>query len=117
MRILVVGAGLSGLTCALRLREAGVDVQVLEARSRVGGRAWRVELEDGDAYQAGCELVDDAHESLLRLAADAGVAARRRERGELRWRFDGVTSFEEPPLAGSELDLFQRARRRDRASP
>jgi phytoene dehydrogenase-like protein len=41
MRTVVIGAGLSGLTAALRLEHAGVDLLVLEARDRVGGRAWR----------------------------------------------------------------------------
>ncbi|RKX35288.1 MAG: amine oxidase [Verrucomicrobia bacterium] len=36
--VVVVGAGLSGLVCALRLQESGVDVQVLESSDAVGGR-------------------------------------------------------------------------------
>ena len=36
--VVVIGAGLAGLECAARLRSAGLDVVVLEARSRIGGR-------------------------------------------------------------------------------
>ncbi len=38
MRIAVVGAGISGLTCAFRLQQEGQTVRVLEAEPEVGGR-------------------------------------------------------------------------------
>lgn len=44
MRVVVVGAGVSGLTCARELRQAGVAVTVVEARDRVGGRIWTGEV-------------------------------------------------------------------------
>ncbi len=39
-RIVVVGAGMSGLAAARRLADAGMDVSVLDARDRIGGRTW-----------------------------------------------------------------------------
>jgi monoamine oxidase len=38
--VIVLGAGIAGMTCASALTERGVRVMVLEARNRVDGRVW-----------------------------------------------------------------------------
>lgn len=78
MKVVVVGAGLSGLTAAYRLEQEGADVVVLEARSRIGGRAWRIDVA-GLPFDAGCEALDHAHVAVLRLAAELRVAVRQDE--------------------------------------
>lgn len=40
MRVLVIGAGIAGLSAAYHLTQAGIDAIVLEARDRIGGRVW-----------------------------------------------------------------------------
>ena len=46
--VLILGAGLAGMTAALELRQAGYKVQVLEYNDRAGGRNWT--LRGGDTY-------------------------------------------------------------------
>src|SRR5438309_6839087 len=46
--VLILGAGLAGMTAALELRKAGYKVQVLEFNSRAGGRNWT--LRGGDSF-------------------------------------------------------------------
>ena len=45
-KVIVVGAGIAGLAAARALSDRGVDVEVLEARTRIGGRTWTVDKID-----------------------------------------------------------------------
>ncbi len=74
-RILVIGAGLAGLSAARRLRQAGHDVTVLEARDRVGGRTYspREGFADGQHCDLGGELVTSDYHALIGLCHQVGV--------------------------------------------
>jgi monoamine oxidase len=69
-RVVVVGAGLSGLAAALTLRAGGWDVVVLEARDRVGGRVHTLHspFADGLHVEAGGESIDSNHDQIQALA-------------------------------------------------
>ena len=70
MRVVVVGAGLSGLVAADELSRAGNEVVVVEARDRVGGRLWTVRdrLADGQFAELGAETMYAGHTNVLELA-------------------------------------------------
>jgi monoamine oxidase len=96
-RIIVVGAGLAGLTCAYRLKQAGYAAAVYEAADRVGGRCWtlRDAFADGQLVERGGELVDQGHTALRHLAHELDLELDnllRAERNgtELLARFGGV---------------------------
>ncbi|MCK8478307.1 flavin monoamine oxidase family protein [Microbacterium aurugineum] len=73
MRSIVIGAGYAGLTAATRLAAAGRSVTVLEARERVGGRAWSVPLENGVVVERGAEYIFPGEHSVRALAAEYGI--------------------------------------------
>jgi monoamine oxidase len=67
-RVVVVGAGFAGLSAATALADAGVDVTVLEARERVGGRVWSTTLTNGAIVELGAEWIQ-AHDSVVQEMA------------------------------------------------
>ena len=69
--VIVIGAGIAGLRCALALAEAGRDVVVVEAGSRVGGRQ-RTDRVDGFVLDRGFQVLNPAYPAVRR---DVDVAA------------------------------------------
>ncbi len=70
---MVVGAGLAGLAAADELVRAGGEVEVIEARERVGGRAWSRELANGAVIEMGAEFVLQGNDAVTALAAELGL--------------------------------------------
>lgn len=87
--VVVLGAGIAGLVAARELEQRGVDVTVLEARHRVGGRVWtlrggdsftdtdgttqRVDFGEGLYLNAGAARVPSHHDGVLGLCRDLHV--------------------------------------------
>jgi monoamine oxidase len=76
-RIVIVGAGIAGLTAALRLADAKVPCTVYEASPRLGGRMFSNSplisggsgyWDDGQVSEWGGELIDTSHETIQALA-------------------------------------------------
>jgi hypothetical protein len=74
-RVVVVGAGLVGLTCAYRLQQARVDATVYEAAGRVGGRCWTIydAFAEGQIAEHGGELIDQGHNRIRNLVQELGL--------------------------------------------
>jgi monoamine oxidase len=71
--VVVVGAGFAGLSAARHLAAAGVDVVVLEARDRVGGRVVNKDLGDGEIVEAGGQYIGPTQDRMAALARELGV--------------------------------------------
>lgn len=63
--VIVIGAGLAGLSAAHALRRGGLNCVVLEARDRVGGKTWSQPLEDGGVLDLGAAWINDTNQSRM----------------------------------------------------
>jgi len=68
--VAVIGAGAAGLGAARRLDAAGLDVVVLEARARIGGRAQTLSGPSGAAVDLGCGWLHSADRNPLAALAE-----------------------------------------------
>ncbi len=69
---MVVGAGLAGLCAARRLVRQGIDVKVIEARDRVGGRTWTQQIGQG-RFDVGGQWIGPGQGRVKALAGELGV--------------------------------------------
>ena len=73
--VVVVGAGLAGLTAARELSGAGLDVRVLEARDRVGGRTLSepIAQHPDDVAEVGGQWVGPTQHEVMALVRELGI--------------------------------------------
>jgi glycine/D-amino acid oxidase-like deaminating enzyme len=97
---IVVGAGVSGLACARRLREAGLATLVLEASDGVGGRVRTDEIE-GFRLDRGFQVLPTAYDEAKAMLDYQRLRLRRFERGAVvrrGGRFHHVADPRRSPL-------------------
>ena len=95
--VIIVGAGVAGLTAAWRLRQAGIPVRLYEAQDRTGGRmlSLRGHFADGQVAELGGELIDTGHATIRALALELGIPLDDLARddpslAQIVWHFDGA---------------------------
>ena len=99
-RIAVIGAGLSGLTAGYRLKQAGLDVKVFEARRRAGGRVFTIQMGDNFQELGGQSLCDGgAARHIIELCEELDIPVVNIEKNFTTWIYDHQTD--------QLLDLYQ----------
>lgn len=63
--VVIIGAGLAGLTAAQSIVKAGYSCRVLEARDRVGGRTWSQKQRAGGVIDLGAAWINDTNQSRM----------------------------------------------------
>jgi monoamine oxidase len=77
VKVLVVGAGFAGLAAADELARSGADIEVFEARDRVGGRVWSVPFA-GATVERGAEFILPHDRTVLATAERLGLPLVRK---------------------------------------
>jgi monoamine oxidase len=82
-RVIVLGAGLAGLSSAYKMAKAGWEVTVLEARDRIGGRIFtlRAPFSDGLHVETGGEIIGNGYARFLAYAREFGIAVEEQKGG------------------------------------
>lgn len=71
--VIVIGGGISGLSAAKLLKESGINVVLLEAQNRVGGRTHTIRNKEVQYVDVGGAYVGPTQNRLLRIAKELGV--------------------------------------------
>src|ERR1041385_7305687 len=106
--VVIIGAGVAGLTAARALSASGLRVLVLEARDRLGGRVLTHHMADGPV-ELGAEFVHGASVTTMDVVQEAGL--RLREVGRGRPRPDFFTAMDQllaVAAVGAADDSFQQ---------
>lgn len=98
--IAIVGAGAAGIAAARTLEGSGLSVLVLEARNRLGGRAFTMTPAPGIVFDAGCGWLHSADKNpFVAIAKALGFAI---DRTRPPWRVQGY----EPAFPRAEREAF-----------
>ncbi len=102
--VVVIGAGMAGLSAARRLSDGGHDVVVVEGRERLGGRLHTVQLGDASVDLGGAWIHGPIGNPLTPVAEAAGVAG-----SQSSWIENPATSMA-VTVDGEQLDTVAFAR-------
>lgn len=123
-KVLILGAGLAGMTAALELRAAGYEVEILEYREKAGGRCWtlhsgdsytelggatqKVDFAEGNYFNPGPWRIPHHHHALLDYCRRLGVALEPFIQGNQNAYLHSSNAFDGKPMRFREINADYR---------
>lgn len=107
-QIVIVGAGLSGLTIAYLLQKSGYPSTILEARNRLGGRIHTLRKNDEAPVELGATWFGNQHRDLIELMQELGVErAKQLTGGDLFYEMNPMSPPQLVRLPPGNDDTFR----------
>lgn len=86
-KIIIIGAGLTGLTIAYLLRKRNIDVTILEADAKIGGRIDTITGQKGTTIEMGATWFSAVHKNLIKLLNELDL-------GYFNQHVEGISLFQ-----------------------
>jgi monoamine oxidase len=99
--ILIIGAGLSGLITAYRLKSAAIPFKIIEARSRIGGRINTIYRANQAPLEMGATWFYDQHEEIIALLTELEI-------DYFEQRMDSTVFYQQHASRAAELTQIPR---------
>lgn len=117
--VIIIGAGLAGLSAAKALKQQGISSVVLEARSRIGGRVYSITMPDGSMADLGAQWIGPAQKRIQLLAKEAGLKLQHMKvKGRVvKEPLTPLSLIERMQLVKLSLRLAREARKTPVSSP
>ncbi|KOO24306.1 phytoene desaturase [Chrysochromulina tobinii] len=109
-KVAIIGGGLSGLSCAKYLSDAGHEPLVLEARGLLGGKVSAWQDEDGDWIETGLHIFFGAYPNMMNMFAELDIEDRLQWKDHkmtfaMQERPGEFTSFNFPPNVPAPFNM------------
>jgi len=100
-KVAIIGGGLSGLSCAKYLSDAGHEPTIYEARNVLGGKVSAWQDEDGDWIETGLHIFFGAYPNMMNMFAELGIHDR------LQWKIHKmIFAMQELPGEFTSFDFI-----------